>query len=262
MSETCLSYLSSHHVKALSMSPSRDLRRTPFLEYSSLYWGMHAKRDLSHIAKQLALELFDDYSNHISTEILLSKEKPESFDPDFDEHFLFSGLHCASFFGIVELVTSLVEVGGCDINQTDCTGSTPLMWAATNGHKGVVKILLERDDVNPNKANWYGETPLWAAAFNEHEGVARMLLKRHDVNPDEANEDGETPLWLAAFRGHEGLVKALLGRGDVNPDSPNNDGETPLWCAASGGHEGVVKILLRRDDVNPHSPNNDGETPL
>ena len=37
MAETCLSYLNSHKVKALSTSPSRDLRDTPFLEYSSLY---------------------------------------------------------------------------------------------------------------------------------------------------------------------------------------------------------------------------------
>ena len=56
MAETCLSYLNSHQVKALSTSPSPDLQSIPFLEYSSLYWGTHAKRELSDCAKQLALK--------------------------------------------------------------------------------------------------------------------------------------------------------------------------------------------------------------
>ena len=37
MAETCLSYLNSQQVKALSTSPDSDLQTTPFLEYSSLY---------------------------------------------------------------------------------------------------------------------------------------------------------------------------------------------------------------------------------
>src|SRR5437588_3310100 len=61
MAETCLSYLNSHQAKALSTSPSIDLQGIPFLEYCSLYWGMHAKRSLSDSAKFLALKLFDDY---------------------------------------------------------------------------------------------------------------------------------------------------------------------------------------------------------
>src|SRR5437588_589970 len=53
MAETCLSYLNSQQVKALSTSPSPDLRSKPFLEYCSLYWGVHAKRNLSDCAKFL-----------------------------------------------------------------------------------------------------------------------------------------------------------------------------------------------------------------
>jgi len=260
--ETCLIYLNSPQVKALSTSPSRDLRDTPFLEYSSLYWGMHAKRELSESAKQLALQLFDDYSNHISTEILLDQWKPCCFEPSLGELSLFSGLHYASFFGIVESVTFLVEVEGCDINQTDCTGSTPLVWAASNGHEGVVKILLRRDDINPGKATLYHETPFWWAANNKHERVAKILLGRDDTDPDKPNADGESPLWSAAQYGNEGLVKILLGRDDIDPNQPNYYGTTPLSIAAQNGHEGVVKTLLGRNGANPNSRNRDGETVL
>jgi len=59
IAETCLSYLNSRQIKALSVIPSSDIQSTPFLEYSSLYWGVHAKRELSDYAKFLALKLFD-----------------------------------------------------------------------------------------------------------------------------------------------------------------------------------------------------------
>jgi len=289
MAETCLSYLNSHQVKALSARPSRDLRGTPsledsssdwgdsdsysdwedsfpysgtpFLEYSSLYWGVHAKRDLSDCARLLALKLFDDNSNHISLRILFNINEGCCFLIDIDKHSLSSGLHCASFFGIVEIVAGLMEVEDCDINQIDCIGSTPLFWAALNGQEEVVKILLGRDDVNPDKPDVYCQTPLCCAAENGHEGVVKILLERGDVNPETPDIDGQTPLCCAAGNGHDGVVKILLGR-DVNPDKADKYGQTPLWGASKNGYSGVVKILLKRDDVNPDRPDEYDQTPL
>ena len=262
MAETCLTYLNSQQVKAFSTSPSPGSQHAPFLEYSSLYWGVHAKRDLSDRAKLLALKLFDDHNNHMPTKTLLQAQKPSWHIGDFDKICLFSGLHYASFFGIVEIVASLVEMEGCDINQMDCGGSTPLVWAARNGHEGVVKILLSWDDVNPNKSDNNGESPLSGAAQTGHKGVVKILVRRDDVNPDRPDNDGRTPLWWAAYNGYEGVVKILLGREDVNPNKPDKHGRAPLWCVAYNGHEGVVKILLGRDDIDPDKPDKHGRTPL
>ena len=211
MAETCLSYLNSHQVQALPPSDPRDLQSipfpddssdwkdadscpewqdflpgwgTPFLEYSSLYWGLHAKRDLSDCARSLALKLFDNYSNHISPKVLLNAQKLHSSLVDLDKPSGFSGLHCASFFGIVEIVAGFVEMEDCDINQTDFIDCTPLMWAAQNGHDGVVKILLGRGDANPDKPDMWGQTPLLCAAENGHEAVVKTLLEQDDVSPD------------------------------------------------------------------------------
>jgi len=260
ITETCLTYLNSQQVKAFPASHSPNPQDTPFLEYSSLYWGVHAKRKLSDCAKQLALKLFDDYDNHISSKIFLKAQ--DIWGVNVDKLSGFSGLHCVSFLGVIKITVSLVEIEGCDINQTDSIGSTPLNWAAHNGHEGVVKILLGRDDVNPGKPDIYGETPLWRAAHNGHEGVVKILLGRDDVNPDEPNHNGATPLWCAAYNGDEVVVKILLGRDDVNPDEPNIHGRTPLWWPARFGYEGVVKMLLARDDVNSNKSDKDGKSPL
>ena len=261
IAETCLSYLNSRQVMALSTQPSPNLRGIPFIEYSSLYWGMHAKRDLSGYAKQLALKLFEDYDNHISIKLLSATKESHSFCATPDKHPLPSGLHCASFFGIVELVVDLVEVEGCDINQTDYLGSTPLGWAAWNGHQEVVEVLLGRDNVDPNKGCIGGRTPLLCAAWWGHEGVVRILLERDDTRPDEPEALGRTPLWCAAEYGREGIVKILLER-DVNADKLDINDQTPLSIAALHGYEDIVKILLQRDAVNANKPDKFGRTPL
>ena len=81
-------------------------------------------------------------------------------DPDYAKgwgsYFPFSGRHYASFFGISELVTALLEAGCYDINEEDFSSCTPLGWAAHNGHEKVVKILLGREEVNPHVPDSFG----------------------------------------------------------------------------------------------------------
>ena len=193
MAEICLTYLNSKRVKALSISHCPDTQNTPFLEYCSVYWGVHAKKGLSYYSRSLALELLKEDYSPISTRLLLAHANlhPDRTSP-------FSGLHCASFFGIFEVVGGLIEVGGSDINGEDCCGCTPLSWAAYNGHEEVVKFLLGRGEVNPDKASDDGETPLLYAAQNGHEAVIKILLGWEGVNPDQADNFDGTPLLYAA----------------------------------------------------------------
>jgi len=85
------------------------------------------------------------------------------------------------------------------------------------------------------------------AAGNGHEGVVRILLERNDVDPDSIGIDFLTPLSQAAGNGHEGVVRILVERNDVNPDKAYHDARTPLWLAAENGPGGVVRILLERE---------------
>ena len=49
--------------------------------------------------------------------------------------------------------------------------------------KGVVRILLERNDVNPAIEDEYGRTSLLRAAQFGYEENVRILLERDDVDP-------------------------------------------------------------------------------
>ena len=221
IAEICLTYLNSQKVKALSIDPSTNpkpnsttlLRNKPFLKYCSLYWGVHAKRELSDRARSLALELFKEYKGHISAVILLGWELLGFFNmgPPFN------GLHCASLLGISELVAALIATEKYDPNEKGVLGYAPLSWAAMKGHEEVVKVLLTLEEVDPNQLDVFGESPLSLAASRGHKGVVKILVEREGVNLDEPNADGRTPLSVAAERGHEEVAKILLGRDEVYP---------------------------------------------
>ncbi len=49
----------------------------------------------------------------------------------------------ASYFGLEGVVQLLLELKA-NVNCMEIIGRTPLSWAARNGHKAVVKQLLER----------------------------------------------------------------------------------------------------------------------
>ena len=104
--------------------------------------------------------------------------------PDFilGTNHLFFGLHYASHFGIEEVVAALIGMEGYDINQGDCEGLTPLIWASREGNTGLVRLLLAKDNVDPDKPDMYGQTPFWHACWSGHEEIVRMLLTQDGVN--------------------------------------------------------------------------------
>ena len=228
--------------------------------------------------KILALRLLDKFDKHISAQLISSHHNTNPFQdnidaykdyPDFDVTkgpIGFTGLQATAFLGIVEIFSAVLEMKEWDVNAKDNASCTPLMWAALGGHEEVVKMLLERGDINPNlEDRKYGRTPLIWAARQGQEGVVKLFLEREGINPDQACTIwGETPLFWAAAFGHEGIVKMLLEQVGVNPNRREAEhGFTPLKTAVANGHERVVKILLEREDINPNiADTGDGCTPL
>jgi len=296
IAETCLTYLNSQPVMALSNPRVQGTQHSPFLEYSSLYWGAHMKEEFTDLGRRLALKLFSHSECHISTRILLEHTLGGDSTHSIADSYKFTGLHYASMFGLVQVARALTMMEGVDINSTDETGATPLLWAARgghkvvvnlflrlkdtdpdkpdcnlrtplscaaeNGHEAVVKLLLERKGVKPNRVDLFDQSPISWAAENGHEAVVKLLLEREDVRPDWRDEWARTPISWAARNGHTAVVKLLLERGDVNPDKPDRGGRAPISWAAGNGHDAVVKILLGRTNLNPNRPDNAGQTPV
>lgn len=181
-----------------------------------------------------------------------------------------------------------------DISGADGDGKTSLIWAATNGHLEVVRLLVDTNaDLNAKThwgyaalacAAWYGHFEVVAflaqrevnfkdlgAAFVCAYGSARkgtqkvvefLLEAGADVDAKEVtgNYQGWTALMIASYRGELEKVKWLL-EAQAAVNLQNFDGVTPLGFAASKGHLEVVNLLLSAGaDVDSQS--NNGETAL
>ena len=63
------------------------------------------------------------------------------------------------------------------------------------GRDGVVKLLLEWEEVKSNRPEgYYGQTPFSWGAENGHWRVVKLLLGQKDVNPNMPDHCGQTPL--------------------------------------------------------------------
>ncbi|KAF2727468.1 hypothetical protein EJ04DRAFT_394386, partial [Polyplosphaeria fusca] len=63
-----------------------------------------------------------------------------------------------------------------EVDSRDNYEQTPLFGAARNGHKAVVKLLLDTGRVEVDSRDNYERTPLFWASQSGHEAVVKLLL--------------------------------------------------------------------------------------
>lgn len=139
-------------------------------------------------------------------------------------------LMAASRTGVLPVVTALLD-RGADIHARDISyGQTALMWAISERHSDVARLLLERG-ADPRMRSTGGYNGLLFAARVGDLESARLLLAA-GASPLDAAPDGTSVLLTATVRGHVPLAIELLERGaDPNADAT---GYTALhWAAGS-----------------------------
>ncbi|KXH29512.1 hypothetical protein CSIM01_06245 [Colletotrichum simmondsii] len=121
----------------------------------------------------------------------------------------------------------LVEQGA-DVDTMSNEYCTPLHQAASEGHDGVVRILIAAGaDVDLQDKD--DQTPLHAGVMFEHEAVVASLLAA-DADVDVRDTEDCTPLHHAVKNENKRLVRDLLEAG-ADPTVISSTGETPQSLA-------------------------------
>ena len=141
----------------------------------------------------------------------------------------------------MKTVDYLINAKGIDLNQTNITNETPLMFASLYGMLPEVKILVNQKEVPVNRSGW---TPLHYACTNGHLDIALFLLdKGAAVDAPSPNET--TPIMMAIRAGNIQLVRLLLDRGaDIR--IRNQQGYSAIDVAELFNQEEIQKGLRAR----------------
>ncbi|RPA98785.1 ankyrin [Choiromyces venosus 120613-1] len=159
-------------------------------------------------------------------------------------------LNAAVLSESAQVIGTLLECG-VPADTRDGWGQTPLISAAIFGRKEVVKLLLERADIDVNARDIYGQSALdHTLGMCSRWGIAAILLKDARVDVNLRDELRQTPLHRAVSNGDAGALNVLLDceRVDVNAEDQHH--RSPLCTAAQQGNWLMVHSLLRRKDVN------------
>ncbi|KAI1409266.1 ankyrin [Hypoxylon sp. FL1857] len=295
MAEICLIYLQFRPFSSgACIGPDHksliDQRRReyPFLTYAATNWGFHVRETKNPKTSGL-VNGFLDRQAHLAAAVQImwidDMETSSGWDAEVGVH----GLHLVSYFGLSDAVSVLLSTG-IDADIKDCLETTPLMYAAQEGHADIVHVLLHtgadagrvcgrnrtalhracqnstsrhisvvREIVSSTKdvsinafdVNNGNMTALMYAVLHNSEELVRLLLTRKDIDIElERAPYHMNALLLAVYYGQYEIVKVFLDDGRVSIESRDSSRKTALSLAALNGYSHIVELLLDRG-ANP-----------
>ncbi|EPS38466.1 hypothetical protein H072_7783 [Dactylellina haptotyla CBS 200.50] len=148
-------------------------------------------------------------------------------------------------------MANLLMQNKANTNIVDKDGRTPLSYASEHGLPDLLKILLEKNDVDINiRAKSSSKTALMFAAESGDVECTRLLLEEKYLIIDQRDRDGNSALHVAATNGRVELLDLLLAKG-ADIAAQNTLERTPLHAAAENGHHEFIKAILSHSrDVN------------
>ena len=137
-------------------------------------------------------------------------------------------------------------LGGINPNAKNEKGETALTYAIQYRDPKVIKVLLEKADVNLKDD--LGNSPIHLAVAKKKDEIFDLLLEKNaDVNLGglDGKTKNQTALYAAVLQDREDLVQKLIEKG-ANPNLADSEGAYPLSEAVvrRDANTQIVKLLL------------------
>ncbi|KAK6523270.1 hypothetical protein TWF694_006159 [Orbilia ellipsospora] len=243
-----------------------------FLDYSAEHWTTHVRKaglESDKTAKKVVIELCCAETTRCRTWF---RKYWASINTPFPNGF--NSLMILSYFGLSKAAEKWLRTNRdyASISTKDrLYGRSALSWAAGNGFRDVVKLLIR---VSRRKGMWhlfsakeqleckdrYGRTPLFYAVWNRHVGIIEMLL-RAGARTDTTDSTGGTPLSYAVSGGYQEITK-LLGDPGAKVDSEATTRRTLLFSAVKRRDLDATRMLLGNGNLDPNIKDSVGRRAL
>ncbi|XP_067660118.1 putative ankyrin repeat protein RF_0381 [Haliotis asinina] len=200
-----------------------------------------------HAAKDGNREMFD----------LLVKEGADLSLVDVGDRNI---LHLACIGGNLQIVKYVLAQKIGDINTRDMNGRTPVLHAASAGHKDVFDVLVEAG-AHLSLLDGDKETILHVACEGGNVEIIKHLLKQDFVDIDTRDISGWTPVMYGARHGHKNVFDVLVDKG-ADLSLVGRHKTNILHFACVGGNVEIIKYLLKYNIVDIDSRLDKGWTPI
>ena len=142
---------------------------------------------------------------------------------------LMSSFHLAAKFDLAMTMKRLLTQDASGINQQDDEGRTPLYHAAAAEGGFVVRLLLDRNDVDIDLPSYFHGPPLHSAIESGQQEIAEMLLVR-GASAESKDAQGQRPIHKAIKLGLSDILNVLMAK-KVDVTATTHSGHTPLELA-------------------------------
>ncbi|KAF5657649.1 hypothetical protein FHETE_10324 [Fusarium heterosporum] len=209
----------------------------PFAAYAIANWHVHARRSEWNGSPLdcLSLKVAEFMSNATMRNNWLKfySEDHERFHTE-DHITSMSDLHLVAICGLEVLVPDLASrLYPSETHMQDKQGRTPMWWASSHGHVGVVKMLLQYGECL-DVPDIRGHLPVHAAVMRNRAEVIQLFMEA-GVQP--------TAPFLPVITASDGISDF-----DFDGDSMALD-DTPIGVAIKYGHLNSLEAMLPFCDV-------------
>lgn len=139
-------------------------------------------------------------------------------------------LHYAAYIGYAEGVSFILSKFYAFAYSRDKDGFFPIHLAASQGHTGIVQLMLKKRPDSRELLTLQQQNILHIAAKSGKCSAFYCMLKMPELEKliNARDESGNTPLHVATISGQPKTVSALVWDERVSLDLENNQGQTAL----------------------------------
>ncbi|KAH6193751.1 hypothetical protein HBI15_234950 [Parastagonospora nodorum] len=177
-----------------------------------------------------------------------------------------TALSFAAGNGHVDVVESLLNHGAYEPDDQDYTSWTPFFWAVQGDHADIVRLFLKLKDspLDINQVDKSGRSALsWAAGEGSRKTmnvIIRESVSVLDVNLK--NKEGRSPLLWAVVNKQREAANDLLRIQHVDKATKDNNLQNTISWASQTGDTKVLDLLIQNKCGGEDDVDIDGWTPL